>query len=110
MALHASTKGLTHELHAVAYSKHRNAQVKELWVALWRPRRVDAGRASRKYQSFRCELEDAVSGDVVPNNFAVHVLFTHSTGDKLGVLRTEVEHKHSLVRDSRALVLSFIRR
>jgi hypothetical protein len=38
------------------------------------------------------------------------MLFTHSTGDKLGVLRTEVEHQHSLVRDFWALALRFIRR
>ncbi len=95
MALDAAAESLAHQLHAVADAEDRDAEVEDRGIALRCAVGIHARRAAGKNEAFRGEFAYAVGRDVVPHDFAVHVLLANAAGDELGVLRTEIQHEHA---------------
>ena len=74
----------------------RECQGQRCRVALRRAVGIHAGRSAGEDDAFWCNLADTIGRDVVPHDFAVHMLLADSSSDELGVLRAEVENEHAL--------------
>src|SRR5262245_5870631 len=100
MTLHAAAKRLAHELHPITNAQHGNAEVEQSGVALRGAVSIHAGRPAGKDDAAWGEFTHASRRNVVPHNFAVHMLLAHPAGDELGVLRAEVENEDALGSDA----------
>ena len=89
-----AAEGVAGQLHAVADAEHGNAEPEDARVAPRGAGLVDTRRTTREDNSLGSQRLDAIRGQIVADDLAVDMLLADATGDQLGVLRAEVEHKH----------------
>ena len=92
-----ATEYVRHELHPVADAEHRDAQVEELGIAPRGSCVRHAAGAARKNQADRVLLPQTVEWRVERNNLRVHRQLAKTPGDKLRVLRSEIEYQNGLM-------------
>src|SRR5439155_19121820 len=86
-----AAQDLTSQLHTVANSQCRDAEIKDGWIALGSTRLIHAGRAAGEDQTARAQLGDARGRQVVADDLAEDVLLAHPPGNQLAVLGAEIE-------------------
>ena len=94
---HFATELLGHGLHAIADAQHRHAEFKHRLRCAWRIAFGHGARSAGKDDAFRAIVSDEFVGDVVRINFGKHAGITHTAGDELGDLGTEINDEDFIV-------------
>ena len=81
-------------MHAVTNTQYRASQIKNVPIGLGAVFLIDAGRSPRQNNAFRVECFDGIQGDVGRFNLAVDMLLANPAGNKLVILRTEVNDQY----------------
>ena len=89
-----ATQCVTGDLHSVANAQNWNVQIENLWINLRSAVAVNAGRAAGKNQPPGIQGLDAVSGQIMSNQLAEHVLIANTASDKLSRLATKVHDEN----------------
>ena len=87
----------SHRLHAIADAKDGNPQIEQLRIAGGGLRRKHALGAPGKNDAGWPALLQLGGGRVMPDNLGIDMLFAHTPGDELRVLRTEIENGDVLI-------------
>ena len=103
-ALDAPTEILRHQLHAVADTEHRHAELVDPRIDLRRVVRVDRGRPAGEDQRNGVLPAQLGRRGAVADELRVHARLADATGDQLRVLAAEVDDQHgSLFRNRQGL-------
>ncbi len=86
-----------HQLHAVADTQHRPAQIEQPWVALRRTGVGHAFRSARKNDPNRLSCANLVGRGVRRPDFRVHRKLAKPASDQLRVLRPEIKNDDGLM-------------
>ena len=95
--LHLSPQDVGHQLHAVADAEHRHPEGQHPLGAPGRLGLADARRPPGENQPGRPPGRQLVDRGVKREDLGIEIELAQSTGDQLGVLRSEVEHEQGLM-------------
>ena len=95
--LHLAAQLLGHGLHAVADAEHRHTGVEDVLGGTGAARLGHGFRAAGEDDAARIEFADLLFGYVPGPQLAVDADFTDTTGDKLGVLGTEIQDEDAVL-------------
>ena len=96
MGYHAA-QGLGHELIPVADAQYRDAQFEHTLIHAGSVLGIHAVGTAGQDDGFGILGFDLVQAVVVRNDFAINATFTHSSGNQLAVLCTEVDYQDDLM-------------
>ena len=105
-ASHLTPEGRAHYLHAITDPQDRNADIEERRIALRCAGVGHACRSSRQDQTSGTALTQLPDRCVEWQDLRVNREFAKASGDKLRVLRTEVENEDRLVGYRNACVVA----
>lgn len=83
---------LRHSLKTITNPEHRQTEVKQRWIEPGSTFSVDTGRSTRKHNRQRITGGDLLDRGGVRNYLGKNPCFSNPAGDKLRILRTEVDH------------------
>ena len=89
-----STQRVSHELHAVADTKNRDAQVEDLLGHSRGIFKINAVRSTGEDDALGVHRADLLNGGLVGLDLAVDFVFSHAACDKLVVLTAEIENEN----------------
>ena len=81
-----------HQLRAVAYAQHGNAQIEYGRIVMRRFLQIDAVRAAGEYDALAVRARDFLERRGVGHDFTVDVLIAHAARNQLVILPAKVQH------------------
>ena len=94
--LHLAAQHLAGQLHSVTDTEHRNAEFENPRIAFGRARCTDTRRPSGQNDPSRVQTPNRLDVGIRCHQQTEGAKFTHSSGDQLRVLASEVENRNGL--------------